>query len=177
MNYMANPSQVLFEYLERLPGKDPAGGWKKWWEYGQLAMALEMVTLIKNLEELPVATDIGRQETISALHTLLQGMGLDVLAWETYDQLCEWRRPKFVADDGVRPEPEPSESGVVVRPLPQDLPGGVSFPRGEPVTRADLQDMIYAEREERRGLGKASSDEQLERLVEEAGGTSTDESK
>lgn len=137
VNYMADPSKVLWDYLRttRLPREGSAKGFKEWYDYGQLAMALEIVTLIKNLEQLPVVTDIGRQETISALQTLLRSMDLDEVAWEMYDRLCEWRRPKFheipvVVDPNLPPGvpwllhgPALPDDGAAGAPLPR-LPQG-----------------------------------------------------
>lgn len=177
VNYMANPSQVLFEYLQQLPGKDPGGSWKRWWEYGQLAISLEMVTLIKNLEELPVATDIGRQETISALHTLLQQMGLDVLAWTMYDQLCEWRRPKFVADAHELPELEPRENVAADAHELQDLPDDSASLLAETEGRAARYDMTRASEEIRRGLDASPNGGRLEQTGEVLRETLTDEPK
>jgi hypothetical protein len=112
LNYMSNPTLVLDEYLR-------SKGIRKTFEYGQLAMALELVSLIKTVESIPVVTDVGRQELITALHTLLQEKGMDQ-AYEIYDALCRWRRPRFM---GIHVEPDervPPGIAVVVGPDDQD---------------------------------------------------------
>src|SRR5690242_2606658 len=81
---------------------------------------MEIVTQIKCLEELrAIATDLGRAEAVSALETLLQDCGLQDAAYQMYERLSEWRRPKFYAE---QPVPGPSRSvGADVDALPPPL--------------------------------------------------------
>jgi len=87
------PSEVFKLYLSGKVNTD-----KDSYQYGMLAMALEIVTVIKTLEALPVTSVGTREESISVLHTLLQETGLDIYAYEWYERLDDWRRPKFVPD-------------------------------------------------------------------------------
>lgn len=121
VNFMANPSSVLWEYLERSV-RAPVDE-RDMFMYGQLALALEIVSLIKNLESYPVVTELGRQEAISALHTLLVEKGLADQAYEVYDVLCEWRRPKFDRIPVVPDERVPRGIAVVVGPYDGRPPG------------------------------------------------------
>lgn len=91
--FIKDPSKVLWQYLQtkRRPMV------RELYEYGKLAMALEIITVVKTLDSLPVISELGRQETVSVLQTLLTDMGLDELAYDVYEQLNEWRRPKFDA--------------------------------------------------------------------------------
>ena len=89
---MANPSNVLVAYL-KVGGRE-----LDLFKLGMLGMALEIVTRIRVLESLPITTDVGRQEAIVCLHTMLVEMGLDDEAYQWYDVLGEWRKPKFVSD-------------------------------------------------------------------------------
>ena len=91
MSYIMRPSEVFKLYLSEKMSVSPDGI-----QYGMLAMALEVVTVIKTLEALPTTSVGTRSETISVLHTLLQDVGLDVYAYEWYERLDEWRRPTFV---------------------------------------------------------------------------------
>jgi hypothetical protein len=93
VTYIADPIPILKQYLKsrRVVDKER----ELWFEYGCLAMALQVVTWIKTLEELPITTDVGRQETITALHTMLTELGIADEAYEWYDFLSQWRQLSF----------------------------------------------------------------------------------
>jgi hypothetical protein len=106
LSYIMRPSEVFKLYLsEKMSVPEDAI------QYGMLAMALEIVTVIKTLEALPTTAVGTREETISVLHTLLRDVGLDLYAYEWYERLNDWRRPSFVPVH--EPEhTEPSEPRV-----------------------------------------------------------------
>jgi hypothetical protein len=62
--------------------------------WGQLALALEVVTLIRTLESIPVVNEWEREGTVATLHTLLREQGLEE-AYEVYETLATWRRVRF----------------------------------------------------------------------------------
>lgn len=133
MTFISRPSDTLWAYLreERAPGS------RRWYEYGQLAMALEVVTLIKVVESLPVVGEVGRQETVSALQTLLVDTGLSDYAWQVYDELGKWRRVKF-----LETEREPAGTVVVVSSGRQGLlfdPSSFLEERGDDSSLRDEQ--------------------------------------
>jgi hypothetical protein len=112
---MKNPTSVWLSYLSvvyghKLKGRAP-------FDYGRVAMALEIVSKIKLLESLPVTTEYGRQEAISALHTILVETGLAESVYDLYEQLNDWRRPKFAPSQ--QPEPSPSATAGADGPWPQ----------------------------------------------------------
>lgn len=135
VNYMANPSRVYREYIEQADGAVRAD-----FELGMQAMGLEIVSLIKNLESLPVVTDLGRSEAISALETLLVSLSLRDKVWDLYEFLCEWRRPSFDRAGGGVSVASPQAiagagvvSGQGLPPLPasvHDAPGGALLRAG-----------------------------------------------
>lgn len=91
---MADATKVLLAYM-RAENIGPE------FRYGQLALGLEVVSLIRTLESIPVVNDAERQGTIATLHTLLREQGLEN-AYEAYEMLAEWRRVKFVRDASPR---------------------------------------------------------------------------
>jgi hypothetical protein len=116
-------------------------GTGKEYEYGRLSLALEILTVVKTLEDerVPMLA-LQRAETISVLRTLLVDQGMDTMAETWYDFLVEWRQPKFVAE-------------------------GVSVPASADVTLQDalaLAESTRAELDERQSLALPSgeSDEQ-----------------
>lgn len=121
MSFMAQPAQVFKSYLEATAFED------RWYQYGMLAMSLEIITRIKVLEELPVTTEVGRQEAITVLHTMLTEIGISELAHEWYDRLDEWRKPKFSEERPVR-SPDLSVYELLEQQLvhaePSDAPDG-----------------------------------------------------
>lgn len=107
--FMSEPSKVLKECIQLSRQSEGA------YQIGMLGMALEVVTRIKLLESLPVTTEVGRQEAITVLQTMLTELGISELAYEWYDRLSEWRRPKFVPD---------SFEQQLEHALPSDVDGG-----------------------------------------------------
>lgn len=94
--FIARPADLLRRQM------GPRGEQAAWFEAGMMAMALEILTVIKTVESLPIVDEGARQETVSVLHTLL--MDLDVMekADELYARLNEARKPKFVAEPYVQ---------------------------------------------------------------------------
>src|SRR5262245_43915009 len=86
-DYIARPTEVLMAYMQW--SKPPAG-----FDWGRLALGLEVVTLIRTLEAIPVVNDAERQGTIATLITLLREQGLED-AYGVYDTLSDWRRVRF----------------------------------------------------------------------------------
>lgn len=94
MSFIKNPSDVFWQAVRAsITDRGDYG-------LGRLSMALEVVTLIRSLEALPVVTDLGRSEAISALHTMLVEQQMDEMAYEWYERLAEWRKPKLRAEHG-----------------------------------------------------------------------------
>jgi hypothetical protein len=100
---IARPSEVWREYV-RSTGRIEGFSW----EMGRMAMALEIITQIKILEEIKVMGDTARAQAVTALQTLLQDCGMGETAWQIYEDLDKWRRVRFYA------EPAPEHEGTVV---------------------------------------------------------------
>lgn len=85
--FMARPTDVLKVYMRsrNLPRS---------FEYGQLAMGLEVVSLIRTLESIPVVNDAEREGTIATLYTLLRECDLEDV-FDLYERLSTWRRVKI----------------------------------------------------------------------------------
>lgn len=136
MSFMADPSKVFRRYLKATPSEE------RWYQYGMLAMSLEIITRIKVLESLPVTTEIGRQESITVLYTMLREIGIEEIAFEWYDKLSEWRKPKL-RRQSLAEQLEHALEGDVF----SDVPGGPLRP-GIPRSHASL---IASEHEARQG--------------------------
>jgi len=67
---------------------------RRTFEMGQVAMGLEVVSLIRTLESLPVVSDAEREGTIATLYTLLREQDLEDV-FDLYERLNEWRQVKF----------------------------------------------------------------------------------
>src|SRR5262245_54266654 len=91
VSYISHPSR-LFRRLLR-----PSVSEFEWYRYGQLSIGLEIVTQIKSLESLPVVSELGRQEAVSALTSLLMDMDLYDDSVNLYERLSETRRLSFEA--------------------------------------------------------------------------------
>lgn len=90
MTFIARPSSLFKRYV-RSTGSLDLGSY----QMGMMAMALEIITQIKMLEEIKVMDDFSRAEAVSALQTLLTDCGLSDPAYEMYERLNEWRALKF----------------------------------------------------------------------------------
>lgn len=158
IGYMANPSGVLEEYIgERRRLTAAQVRRDAHYRDGKLAVALEIVGLIRTVSDMPVVTEQGRAELVSGLETLLVGLGMRDAAWDWYDRLAEWRAPKFLAEGvtGVRRLVDCSEGTIDPR-LPQHdaLPtepvlSGISDVDG--LERGDLQLSFSSPGEELQG--------------------------
>lgn len=124
--FMTEPAKVFKAYLRGSRSED------RWYQYGMLAMALEIISRIKLLEDLPVTTEVGRQEAITCLQTMLTELGISDIAYEWYDILAEWRRPKFL------PAHASAFDAQLERALPSDSLGGPLRPGGLPHSHASL---------------------------------------
>lgn len=108
INYMARPSEVYRQWLQapeqRVLGQ---GGDVRSFEAGRIAVALELVGVVKTLDHAGGAglTDRERAAVSSTVVTLLDDLSLRDRAWELYDQLCSWRRTD------IRPEGTVSDAG------------------------------------------------------------------
>lgn len=145
--FMMDPTSIFKKFLRynNRPVDYQAG-----FEAGMLAMALELITVVKTEESLPTA----HEETISTVYTLLSGMGLDEIATEWYERLNDWRKPTFV------PEPWPGATDVASEPHtaqhhePSDSPSTASQEGPAPLgTAAPLgfyrsRDLPYDESEQ-----------------------------
>lgn len=101
MSFIADPTAVLIEYLRREQAIEPRNEFL----LGRLAMCLEILTVIKTLEDetVPMLT-LQRMEIISVLQTLLVEQGMEDTASRWYEALNQWRQPSFVR--------EPSPAGT-----------------------------------------------------------------
>jgi hypothetical protein len=129
--FIENPSRVLTAYLKAKGLKSaychPA------YDCGRLAMALEIITQIKALESLPVVSDLGRQEAVTALYAVLTETGFEDEAYRWYEMLGEWRRPKFQGIPVVVDEHVPPGIVLLVGPPSEDQPASEeSSPGGGP---------------------------------------------
>src|SRR5882672_8326782 len=120
--FMERPAKVLYDYVTS--GNVTTSEF--WYQIGALGMALEIITRIKLLEDLPVTTEVGRQEAITCLQTMLTELGISDIAYEWYDILAEWRRPKFL------PARASAFDAQLEHALPSDVPGGPLRPGGLP---------------------------------------------
>jgi len=109
MSFMAQPSEVLKSYVQLARVSENA------YKLGMLGMALEIVTRIRVLESLPITTEVGRQEAIVCLHTMLQELGIEEETYEWYDKLSEWRKPKFRRDGDVLDHDALASAAVTLR--------------------------------------------------------------
>jgi len=97
-HYMKDPSHVFRGFI----GFDHRGhDFHRGYEAGLMGMALELITVAKTVEALPAEDPAVREEIVSTIYTLLNGMDLTEQAVLWYDRVAEWRRPKFVPDEPV----------------------------------------------------------------------------
>jgi hypothetical protein len=87
-----------------------------------MSMALEMITSIRSIEDLPVLDEPAKAAVVAAFETLIVDQALED-AYELYDRLVSWRPPRFIASaepdasppntsspDGLRSGLEPAAS-------------------------------------------------------------------
>jgi len=99
--FMADATSVLMAYM----GQNQM---RMDFKYGRLAVGLEVVSLIRTLESIPVVNVNEREGTVATLHTLLREQGLED-AYELYDGLAKWRQVTFVSD---RAPSQPTNGGA-----------------------------------------------------------------
>ena len=124
-SFMRDPVGVLLQRLE------PREWERAWFDHGVIALALELVTRIKLLEDVAVTTERERQAIISALQTILTDLELAPGIYELYDELSRWRQPRFVPDAPF-PEPSRRESDGAGDPSRLGLSGGTSSSDASP---------------------------------------------
>lgn len=96
LSYIADPTSVFLQFLDQEHGMKP----RREFLLGRMALALELLTVIKTLEDevVPMLT-LQRMEIISILETFLREQNLVEQANEWYDALDRWRKPTFVSPD------------------------------------------------------------------------------
>jgi hypothetical protein len=99
--FMATPTKVMLKLLGQ---RGMTAHERLWFGYGRLAVCLEMLSAVKVLESFAVEDERVKEAVISALQTLMTEMGLLDQAESLYEELAEWRRPRFVPY-GNGPEP------------------------------------------------------------------------
>lgn len=95
-NYVMNPLVVFQRFINY---KHRSREFKRGFEAGCMAMALELRTVVKTLEALPGDSE----ETISTIHTFLTSLELSELSEEWYNRIAEARRLHFVAEPDALP--------------------------------------------------------------------------
>lgn len=155
--FMAEPAKVLHGYVT-------SGGMtlsEFGYQIGALSVALEIITRIKLLESLPITTEVGRQEAITVLQTMLTELGISDLAYEWYEKLSEWRKPKFIPQGQFERLEDALARGVV-----SDAPGAPLRPS------QGSDDAPSSEPEVRRGgpspLGSSVAGQLARRSLDEA---------
>jgi len=67
------------------------------YQLGRLAMALEVITSIRSIEDVPVLDEHCKATVVAALETLIVDQDLED-AYTLYAELCDWRQVRFVPD-------------------------------------------------------------------------------
>lgn len=103
---MRRPTDELVSYLAAQSKREPEVV-RHHLYFGRLAMALEVITVVKIIEEYSLLAT--KEDTISVLQTLIVDQELMDDATEWYHKLCDWRRIKL--DDAAYevPDVQPSE--------------------------------------------------------------------
>jgi hypothetical protein len=99
-DFIARPTDLLLTFFQEAWGQDKSRISSEV-QLGRLAMGLEVMTLIKTLEDRRVPVMTSREEIISVLTTFLVDQELWDVCEEWYEFLSDWRRPKFVPASGV----------------------------------------------------------------------------
>jgi predicted nucleic-acid-binding protein len=102
---MKRPTDVLRRYLAQDTPIESGS-----FELGRTAMALEIMTIIRILEEYELIAE--HEQMISVLQTLLRDQGLEDRATAWYEMLNEWRKPKFYDDVSGALDVQPSEHAI-----------------------------------------------------------------
>ena len=91
--FMKDPMLAFRRYLkyERRPTS-----FKKGFEAGVLAMAMELLTVVKTVNALPYEDTLAQQEVVATVYTLLVGLDLLEPSQEWYEKVNEARKVKFV---------------------------------------------------------------------------------
>jgi hypothetical protein len=106
-DFMARPTDDYVSYLAARRG-EPELVVRNSLLRGRIAMGLEVVTVIRLLEDHGDLVTYS-EEAISILQTLLNDQGLAEMAYETYERLSEWRRVKL--DRALPSGVQPSDDG------------------------------------------------------------------
>src|SRR5215831_16584561 len=101
--FMSHPSDVLLMAWGNVVGSE--------YQLGRLAMALEVITSIRSIEDVPVLDERCKASVVAALETLIVDQELED-AYTLYAELCEWRRLKFLSV-GELPDVSPHGTGVI----------------------------------------------------------------
>jgi hypothetical protein len=111
--FMRRPTEVLRSYLATHKEAD-----ERSFELGRVAMALEIVTVMRVLEEYELIAE--HERMISILQTLLRDQDLEDYATEWYEMLNEWRRIKLY--DAVSDARRTTDASALVGPSDAELP-------------------------------------------------------
>ena len=129
-SYMARPTEVFWKWLT--VKHEATLREEQYFLMGRIAMALEVLTVVKTLEESSLLI-FSPHETISVLRTLLVDQDIDVAAQQVYDHLAEWRKVKFadVSDEVASAhasEPEARRGVLTLLEHTLALPGSDQSP-------------------------------------------------
>lgn len=154
MSYMVNPTRVFLQFLSTTHEATTRD--LTWYSFGQASMALHIITVIKTLESLPVVTEHARQETISALQTILTDLDMADESYELYERLGNWRMPTF---DREPSPPGTSDAGVHADWIQVPRSPGPSSLDASSRGRAAPSARLLEERRERRSPDGSSTSE------------------
>jgi hypothetical protein len=126
-DFMARPTDELVSYLAERP-TNSRGRDAFMLRMGRIAMAMEIMTVVKVLEEHQLLAE--HEQMISVLKTLIVDQDLSVDAEQWYEYLSEWRKLKLVPVElGYV---QPSDAGPIHDAQPSDAgtPRGTQPPHG-----------------------------------------------
>jgi len=124
MPYIWRPGDVFRRYLKAIEMDYD----EKSFQLGAMYVTLEIMSQIKLMEERYVVSEYGRNEAISALHTLLHQLHLADDTYELYDRLIRWRQPRFVAEHAREPEDTVAAADDETRAWAPSFPGEEPVP-------------------------------------------------
>lgn len=110
--FMARPTDVLRSFMAA-HGMD-AEKTERILMWGRLAMALELMTVAKIIEDYSLLAS--KEDTISVIQTLIIDQDLLEHADRWYKELCDWRRIKLADADAVYGVPDVRASAPAVLP-------------------------------------------------------------